>query len=119
MQMLRRLIIASARLTGPLGRRVLKHRGRVREIVASYGASNVRVFGSVACGSETDGSDIDLLVDLGPRTGLFKLARLERDLTALLQAKVDVIPAADLKRGLRDTRSQRPFPCDPSRPATS
>jgi len=35
----------------------------ILRIAAQHGASNVRVFGSVARGEATDESDIDLLVD--------------------------------------------------------
>jgi predicted nucleotidyltransferase len=43
---------------------------------------------------------VDLLVDLAPGTGLLGLAALERDLAAILDAKVDVVPASDLKPGI-------------------
>src|SRR2546425_6959315 len=36
----------SEAMGGPLGKRLVRHRGRVREISASHGLSNVRVFGS-------------------------------------------------------------------------
>ncbi len=85
------------RLTGPLGKEVLRHRRQIRRIVAAHGASNVRVFGSVARGEDTPVSDVDLLVDLASGTGLVGLGRLERALTDLLGARVDVVPAGDLK----------------------
>ena len=40
---------------------------------------------------------MDLLVDLTPGTGLLGLAALERDLSEILEVKVDVVPASDLK----------------------
>ncbi len=88
---------ARSRLTGPLGRRVVQHRRAIARAAASHGASNLRVFGSVARGTETTDSDVDLLVDLAPGTGLLGLAALERDLSRILEAKVDVVPAGDLK----------------------
>ena len=51
----------------------------------------------MARGDETPDSDVDLLVDLAPGTGLLGLAALERDLAEILEAKVDVVPASDLK----------------------
>ncbi len=45
-------------------------------------------------------SDVDLLVDLAPGTGLLGLAALERDLAEILEAKVDVVPASDLNPGI-------------------
>lgn len=88
-------------LSGPLGRRVRRHRRRIKEIAASYGAVHVRVFGSVARGVESADSDVDLLVDLAKEMGLFDLGRLRRDLESLLRARVDVVPADGLKPEVR------------------
>lgn len=85
-----------------LGRRLRRHRRAVIEIAARRGAHNLRVFGSVARGEDTDTSDVDLLVDLDDGVGLVSLAGLQRELTELLSADVDVIPAATLKPGIRD-----------------
>lgn len=89
-------------LAGPLGRRVVRHRRRIKEIAASYGAGHVRVFGSVARGTERADSDVDLLVDLPEDMGLFRLGRLRRDLEDLLHAHVDVVPASGLKVDVAD-----------------
>ncbi|HSK54088.1 MAG TPA: helix-turn-helix domain-containing protein [Jiangellales bacterium] len=91
------------RLTGPLGRRVLRERRRLTEVAARHGASNVRVFGSVARGAEGPDSDVDLLADLAPGTGLLGLGRLEHDLADVLHARVDVVPATDLKPGVAES----------------
>jgi hypothetical protein len=54
------------------------------------GASNVRLFGSVARGESGPDSDVDLLVDLEPGKGLLDLGGLLMDLQDLLQCRVDV-----------------------------
>jgi predicted nucleotidyltransferase/DNA-binding XRE family transcriptional regulator len=97
---LRKPVAARGRLTGPLGRRVVAHRRALKRVASSRGASNMRVFGSVARGEETADSDVDLLVDLAAGTGLLGLAALERDLAEILDAKVDVVPAGDLESGI-------------------
>ena len=51
----------------------------------------VRLFGSVARGESTTGSDVDFLVELDPDRSLFDLARLVIDLEELLGCKVDVV----------------------------
>ncbi len=89
-----------SRLTGPIGQRVNRRRQRIKQLAARHGASNVRVFGSVARGQDTSDSDLDLLVDLAPDTGLVGLARLERELGELIEARVDVVPEGDLKPGV-------------------
>lgn len=85
---------------GPLGERLARSGARVAEIAGSYGLFNVRVFGSVARGEDDGDSDVDLLVDVGPGVGLMALARCQRDLEALLDASVDLVPARDLKEGV-------------------
>lgn len=88
-------------MSGPLGRRVHRHRRQIQRITASYGANNPRVFGSVARGDERPDSDIDVLVDLPTGMGLFTLGRMRRDLEELLGAAVDIVPADGLKPGVR------------------
>lgn len=77
----------------PLGRRLRQRRKRVLEIAERYGVTNVRVFGSVARGEDDERSDIDLLVDVPPHTGLVALLSLEADIELALGAPVDVVPA--------------------------
>jgi predicted nucleotidyltransferase len=45
---------------------------------------------------------VDPLADFPPRLSLFGLGRLEADLEAILGTRVEVIPAADLKPGVRE-----------------
>jgi hypothetical protein len=56
---------------------------------------------SVARGEERPDSDVDLLADLPPGLSLFGLGRVEANLEAILGSRVDLIPAADLKPGVR------------------
>jgi predicted nucleotidyltransferase/DNA-binding XRE family transcriptional regulator len=90
-----------ARLVGPRGASLLRNRRKARSIAASYGVTIRGVFGSVARGQDSNDSDIDLLVDLPPEMGLVRLGRLQRDLEALLSARVDLVPEADLKPKVR------------------
>ena len=48
-------------------------------------------------------TDVDLLVDLDKRIGLFALARLERELSDLLGADVEVVPASSLREHARSS----------------
>jgi hypothetical protein len=81
----------------PMGRRLRRRRRAVIGACRRLGATNVRVFGSVARGEDTTSSDIDLLVDLDEDVGLVALAGLRRELRELLDAAVDVVPAVALK----------------------
>ncbi len=85
----------------PLGRRLRQRRAVILETAKRYGASNVRVFGSVARGEETSDSDIDLVVDLAPGTGLVSLGGLEREISELLGCRVDIAPSDSLRPAVR------------------
>jgi uncharacterized protein len=84
----------------PMGRRLRRHRRAIVEAAERRGATNVRVFGSVARGQETGASDVDLLVDLADDVGIVGLIGLEREIAEVLRSPVDVVPAANLKAGL-------------------
>jgi len=73
-----------------------ERRDEIVRIAAAHGASNVRVFGSVARGTAGLGSDIDLLVDFDPGRTLVDHVGLWRDLEALLGPTVDVVSAGGL-----------------------
>ncbi len=81
----------------PMGRRLRRHRRAILNAAEQRGATNVRVFGSVARGEDTDSSDIDFLVDLNEHVGLLGLIGLESDIAELVGRPVDIVPAANLK----------------------
>ncbi|MGI4790856.1 MAG: nucleotidyltransferase family protein, partial [Janthinobacterium lividum] len=74
----------------------------ILSLATQHGASNVRVFGSVARGEDNAESDIDILVDLEPNRSLFDLGGLLTDLTILLQRDVDVVTEKGLRPSLRE-----------------
>ena len=61
------------------------------DIVESFGASNVRVFGSVARGHTHDGSDVDLLIDVPAGTGLITIERTADAIDAAVTWRVDIV----------------------------
>jgi len=63
---------------------------QILALAAKYGASNVRIFGSVANGTADEKSDIDFLVDLEKGRSLFDLGGLLMELQELLNRKVFV-----------------------------
>lgn len=88
-------------LTGPIGRRVQRRRRRLLETARAHGISDVRVFGSVARGEDRPDSDLDLLVDLPAGMGLIGLGKARDALEAIAGCRVDLVPASDLKPGVR------------------
>lgn len=81
---------------------LMGHRERVLEIAREYGASNVRVFGSAARGTDHEGSDIDLLVDMDDRATFFTLTGFEQELCGLLGVRVDIRTPAEISHYIRD-----------------
>jgi len=73
----------------------------IRDITKKNGALNVRVFGSMAGGTATSSSDLDLLIDLTPGMDLFDLIGLKQELEMKTGLKVDVITEKSLSRHLR------------------
>ncbi len=77
-------------------------REEILRVAAQHGASDVRVFGSVARGEADTSSDIDVLVRLESGRTLLDLAGLMLDLERLLGRHVDVATEAGLRPRVRD-----------------
>ena len=60
--------------------------------IADAGGFQVRVFGSVATEQEGPHSDIDLVFTMGTPWRLMELERLQRRLSDILGADVDLVP---------------------------
>ena len=73
-----------------LHQRLDRLRPAVLEVAQRYGASNLRVFGSVALNQEHQDSDLDLLVDLPANQSLLALVGITQELEQLLGCPVDV-----------------------------
>ncbi|TXL78749.1 nucleotidyltransferase family protein [Vineibacter terrae] len=69
-----------------------RYRNEIRSIVTRHRGANPRVFGSVLRGTDTEDSDLDLLVDPGPgqRMTLFDLSAMFCEIEDLLQIPIDV-----------------------------
>jgi len=76
----------------------------IRELCRQYPVSELYIFGSSVRGEQRTDSDIDLLVAFKPqaRVGFLTLARLARELSALLGRKVDLVPRDGLNPRIRD-----------------
>ena len=80
-----------------------RHRAEVLRLAAQYGATDIRVFGSVARGEAHESSDIDFLVRMSPGRSAFDISGLLMDLQDLLGRRVDVVT----ERGLRPRMRER------------
>jgi predicted nucleotidyltransferase len=90
--------------------RLREHREEIGDVLARYGASNPRLFGSVAEGTAGPDSDIDILLDLSdaaPGSRLSRLSGIRLELEQLLQMPVDVAYDGLLKHGVSEAARQQ------------
>jgi predicted nucleotidyltransferase len=77
------------------------NRVAIRRVVESHRACNARVFGSVLYGQDTEGSDLDILIDPMPETTLMDVAAIQVELQRLLGISVDVLTPRALPDAFR------------------
>ena len=85
-----------------LARLLQEKREDILRIAEKHGASNVRVFGSVARGEAGPDSDVDFLVEVGPVCSSWFPGGLIVDLEDLLGSRVDVVTPNALHWFIRD-----------------
>lgn len=100
-QALRRFL-ADPDLTPDRRRMVLRRRREIVKTARNHGVTSIRLFGSVARGSEDAESDLDFLVATEPGRSLFDLGRLRVALESILDAPVDLVTESNLTGDLRD-----------------
>lgn len=79
-----------------------RRRGEILTLTARYGATDVRVFGSVARGEDRSDSDVDLLVRFERGRSLLDHAGLELSLQELLGRPVEVASEGGLRPRYRE-----------------
>ena len=85
-----------------IGQELQSKRVDILRLADRHGASEVRIFGSVARGEAGSDSDVDLLVKLAPGRSLLDHVALWQDLEDLLGRKVDLVSEKALHRLIRD-----------------
>lgn len=78
-----------------------RHRAEVRQIAMRHGVQDIKVFGSVLHGADTDESDLDLLVEPSARTSLFDIGGIQFEVSQLLGIRVDVLTTRALPEPFR------------------
>ena len=79
-----------------------KKKTEILRIAEKHGVLQIRVFGSVARDEATEKSDVDFLVEVGPRHSAFFPGGLVADLEELLGRKVDVVEPAGIYPPLKE-----------------
>ena len=82
-----------------------EHRVELDALMAKYGATNPRLFGSLARGEAGPNSDIDIMVEMNPTDGnlLMRASGLMEEFRQLLGRPVDVFPVQLLKPKISDS----------------
>ena len=80
-----------------------QNRELIRRVVLSHRSNNPRVFGSVVSGTDTENSDLDLLVDLGENLSPWFPVGLINELESFLGIKVDVVTVNGLKKRIKES----------------
>ena len=86
------------------------HRSFIRETVLKHHAENPRIFGSVCQGTDTELSDLDLLVDPLPHTSLFDLGAIQIELEERLGITIDLLTPRELPLAFRQHVLQGALP---------
>ena len=89
-------------MASPTVELLMAHRDRISSLCRQYSVSSLQLFGSVARGEGTAGSDVDLLVRFSRPVGLFHLLRLERELSQMLGVPVDLVTERALSPYIRE-----------------
>lgn len=84
-------------LSSDRAQKIRLSKAAIRRIMKKAGASNIRLFGSVARGEDNPNSDVDFLVDFDISRGLLPIVGLNRELSKLLGERVEVSPVGALK----------------------
>ncbi|MFA5243405.1 MAG: nucleotidyltransferase family protein [Sulfuricella sp.] len=77
------------------------HRDAIREIALRHRVKNVRVFGSVLHGEDTEDSDLDILVEPTSETTMMDIGAIQYELSELLGISVDVLTPRALPESFR------------------
>ena len=70
---------------------ILKKRNAIIAAAKRHGASDIRIFGSVARGDANESSDVDFVARFEPGRSLFDQGGLLMDLRELLGVRVDLV----------------------------
>ncbi len=87
-----------------------KRRQKILELARLHGATQIRIFGSVARGDADRKSDVDFLVQMEPGRTLLDMGGLLMDLQRTLGRPVDVVTEKGLKDRIREKVLQEAMP---------
>ena len=107
---LKLVAVKASDLSSNRAAKLRKQRGKINSLLSEAGASNPRIFGSVARGEDNQSSDIDLLVDFDVKLGLLPIIELNQKLSELLGERVEVSPVQVLKHSVLESALSEAVP---------
>ena len=72
-------------------------------LLSRYRTKNIGLFGSFARGTNTNNSDVDILIEFTDTPDLFDFVHLNTELSNLLDRKVDLVTTGALRPGMKDS----------------
>jgi predicted nucleotidyltransferase len=78
------------------------HTAEILSLYNKYHVKTLRLFGSMVRGEGRTDSDVDLLVTFSKPISLLQMVGLERELSAVLGRKVDLVTAKSVSRYLKN-----------------
>lgn len=94
-----------------LYKKVQRNRGAIKEILYAAGATNIRIFGSVARGQDDIDSDVDFLVDVERESGnTTAVIMTSKRLSRIIGVEVNVAPTWMLKSDVRKSALRDAIP---------
>ncbi len=85
-----------------MDRLIETHKQQILELARRRGATQIKLFGSMATGTATEQSDVDFLVEMRHGSSAFALGGLLKDLEDLLGRKVDMTTPDALHPAIRN-----------------
>jgi uncharacterized protein len=79
-------------------------------VLTQAGVTKAALFGSYARGTNTQESDVDILVELPEEATLFELGGLKVDLEETLQKKVDVLTYKSVSPRMKESILNNQYP---------
>jgi hypothetical protein len=70
----------------------------ILQAAKKYNPSYIGIYGSYARGENSEGSDLDILMDFEGRVNLLDIIGLEQELSILLGVKVDLVTKRSLSK---------------------
>jgi len=82
--------------------KIVARREELLAMMRRHGASNPRIFGSVARREDRPDSDVDFLVEMESGRSLLDLISLQHEIESSLGCRVDLLTPRSLNRHIRD-----------------